>query len=75
MVTQKPISVKIDYQLLEDLDKEVALGYRKRNAHINEAIRCYLQMRDAARRYRSYTSLYDRDKVAKEFMRAWFSRL
>lgn len=74
MVTQKPISVKIDYQLLDELDKEVELGHRKRNAHINEAIRCYLDMRDTARRYRAYITQKDRDKVLNEFKSRWMFR-
>lgn len=49
MITQKPISLKIDLNLLEELDKEAALGWKKRNALINEAIRMYLDAKDAYR--------------------------
>lgn len=49
MVTQKPISLKIDLNLLEELDKEASLGWKKRNALINEAIEMYLQAKDAYR--------------------------
>lgn len=57
MVTQKPISLKIDYDLLKDLDQEVALGWRKRNNHINEAIRYYLELKDAIRRVNMFCSI------------------
>lgn len=50
MVTQKPISLKIDQELLEMLDAEVKLGWRKRNWHINQAIRIYLELLDLNRR-------------------------
>lgn len=49
MITQKPISLKIDCELLEQLDQEVELGWRKRNGVINEAIRFYLEYKDAYR--------------------------
>jgi len=49
MITQKLISLKIDTKLLEDLDAEARLGWKKRNAHINEAIRLYLLIKDERR--------------------------
>ena len=59
MITQKPISLKIDAKILEDLDKEVALGWKKRNALINEAIRTYLVLADSRRRIRIYGKVED----------------
>lgn len=52
MVTQKPISLKIDTELLQELDGEVALGWRKRNCIINQAIRLYLSLQDCRRTVR-----------------------
>lgn len=49
MVTQKPISLKIDTELLQELDEEVRLGWRKRNCIINQAIRLYLSLQDCRR--------------------------
>ena len=49
MITQKPISLKIDLDLLEQLDQEVELGLKKRNTVINDAIRLYLEYKDAYR--------------------------
>lgn len=59
MITQKPISLKIDTTILEYLDKEVALGWKKRNALINEAIRTYLILIDGRRRIRMYGKVED----------------
>lgn len=47
MITQKPISLKIDAELLQRLDDELAHTWVKRNTAINEAIRMYLELRDA----------------------------
>lgn len=52
MVTQKPISLKIDTELLQELDEEVRLGWRKRNCIINKAIRLYLSLQDCRRMIR-----------------------
>lgn len=54
MVTQKPISLKIDTDLLEQLDEEVRLGWRKRNTIINQAIALYLEVQDMNRRVKCY---------------------
>lgn len=66
MITQKPISLKIDFLTLEELDKELSLGYYKRNTAINQAIVMYLRVMDARRRIRSYASLDDKERVLKE---------
>ena len=72
MITQKPISLKIDAHLLEELDQEVSLGWRKRNALINEAIRTYLVLADSRRRIKSYGSLSDQvrelERLVKELL-------
>lgn len=62
MITQKPISLKIDAKILEDLDKEVALGWRKRNNLINQAIAMYLRVMDTRRRIRFAGSVQDKLK-------------
>lgn len=66
MITQKPISLKIDVQILTDLDKEAALGWRKRNWHINKAIAMYLHVMDARRRIRCAGSIQDKLKQLEE---------
>lgn len=59
MVTQKAISLKINIDLLEELDKEANLGWTKRNGHINKAIRLYLDVQDLRRRVRACPSTRD----------------
>ena len=66
MITQKPISLKINAQVLEDLDKEVALGWSKRNSHINQAIAMYLRVMDARRRIRCAGSVQDKLKQLED---------
>jgi len=64
MITQKAISLKIDTKLLEDLDAEARLGWKKRNAHINEAIRLYLLIKDKRRFIRLNPSIaYQRQQI------------
>lgn len=72
MITQKAISVKIYHGLLLDLDAEVSLGYKKRNAHINEAIRLYLCYKETHRRMRAIKNRYHQEKMLEEFAREWF---
>lgn len=59
MITQKPISLKIDCELLEQLDHEVELEPKKRNAVINDAIRLYLEYKDAYRHDKYANSVGD----------------
>lgn len=75
MVTQKPISLKIDTTLLKDLDAEAALGLKKRNHLINEAIRLYLELKDERRRIRLYGSIDDRKVEVNDFLRQWFPEI
>lgn len=49
MITQTPISVRMNTFLLDELDKEARLGYQNRNQLINKAVKFYLQMKDARR--------------------------
>ena len=72
MVTQKPISLKIDCSLLEDLDKEVMCGWRKRNSHINEAIKLYLEYLDTRRRMKIFGNLEDKNDEFQKFVKKWF---
>lgn len=75
MVNQKPISLKINFDLLEELDREVQCGWRKRNNHINEAIRLYLAYMDTRRRIHTYGDIDDQRKEARDFVKRWFPEL
>lgn len=72
MVTQKAISLKIDFGTLDRLDKEVALGWRKRNNHINKAIDFYLDYKDALRRIKAYGSIEDKAAEYARFTKKYF---
>lgn len=74
MINQKPISLKISWDLLEMLDKEVSTGWKKRNTLINEAVAMYLEFLDCRRRVRYYERI-DPDEAKKqtlEFIRKKF---
>lgn len=62
MITQKPISLKIDAKILEDLDKEVDREWSSRNNLINRAIAMYLRVMDARRLMRQASSVQDKLK-------------
>lgn len=75
MVTQKAISLKIDTKLLQDLDAEANLGWKKRNAIINEAVKFYLDAKDTSRRLKlSRESIVDSQDIM-QFSLRWFSKL
>ena len=72
MITQKPICLKIDYDLLNELDSEVELGWRKRNWHINQAIRIYLSLQDCRRLYKCVDSDSNKAEVLNKWLRERF---
>lgn len=67
MVNQKPISLKIYTDLLEMLDAECSLGWQKRNWHINQAIRIYLELQDCRRLYKCVGN----DAAKKDMLNKW----
>lgn len=69
MITQKPISLKIDTWLLQELDKEVQIGWRKRNWHINQAIALYLEVQDLNRSLRYYQDPTIKHDAVERFLR------
>lgn len=72
MVNQKPISVKMEYDILEALDLECQTGWMKRNRHINEAVRFYLDYKDTVRRIRLFSSSNAKNKELEDFEKRWF---
>lgn len=64
MITQTPISLKIDSSLLEKLNEEANTTWKSRNKLINEAVEMYLELKDA-QRYQRYQDKTER-KVSKE---------
>lgn len=68
MITQKAISLKLNLQTLEDLDKEASLGWAKRNWHINQAVAMYLKVMDARRRIHCLESKEKKLKAMKDLL-------
>ena len=67
MVTQKPISAKIDLSTLEELDLECHVSGRARNRVINDAIKFYIAIQDLARAPFKPTM----DEIANEVLRKY----
>ncbi len=72
MVTQKAICLKLDVDTLEQLDKEVSLGWKSRNRIINDAVSLYLELQDHKRRVDAYQSLSDKEDEVRKFIRRQF---
>lgn len=64
MITQTPISLKIDSAVLERLNEEAKDSWKSRNKLINEAVEMYLELMDV-QRYQRLQDTQDR-KVCKQ---------
>lgn len=64
MITQTPISLKIDSAVLERLNQEAKDSWKSRNRLINDAVVMYLELRDA-QRWQKLQDTQDR-KVCKQ---------
>lgn len=71
MITQKAISVKINYGVLDELDKEVSASGIKRNKLINRAIWYYIRNKDNQRKYMC-NIMTDREYIDSTFIQPWF---
>ena len=54
MVNQKPISARLDYDVLRIVDQEAFITGIPRNRLINDALKFYAAALDANRRFRMY---------------------
>lgn len=59
MVNQKAISVRLDYDVLQIVDQEAFITGIPRNRLINEAIKLYVALADAKRRFAMYNEQQD----------------
>lgn len=75
MVQQKAISVKLNYDILDILDEEARLGYRKRNTLINDAVRAYIALQDCQRRVRSVEDVKSKKEFAEMWLRRYFPEI
>lgn len=57
MVNQKPISVRLDYDVLHKADQEAFTSGTPRNRIINDALKLYVAVADARRRHGMYNKL------------------
>lgn len=73
MINQKALSLKLDVSVLEELDKEVQVTWRKsRNRIINEAVKMYLCAQETRRRARAHgVGSPVCDKEVAEFLKTW----
>ena len=69
MITQKLISLKIDKELLENLDTECQLTWRKRNAAINKAISYYLEIMELRRLLRKEGQSENKNALLRRWLR------
>ena len=65
MVNQKPISAKLDYEVLHMLEQECYLSGTSKNRIINEAIRAYVAIQDSRRRLAMYGRGWEFETHAK----------
>ncbi len=72
MITQKLISLKIDTELLQELDAECRTGWRKRNNHINQAIHMYLELLDTRRRVKCIGNPDAKVDEVHSWLKEWF---
>lgn len=56
-VNQKPISVRLDYDVLLMADQEAYMSGIPRNRIINDALKLYVAVADARRRHGMYNKL------------------
>lgn len=71
MITQKAISVKIDYGVLDELEQEVSASGINRNKLINRAIWYYMRSKDARRKYMCKI-MTDKEYIDSTFIQPWF---
>lgn len=68
MITQKAISAKIEYGVLEELDRESFTSGKKKNRIINDAIRMYVDMQHLERYFDCVVSKRHRDSMKSEVL-------
>lgn len=72
MINQKALSLKLNVDILEELDKEVSVTWKSRNRIINEAVKMYLCAQETRRRARAHgVGSPVCDKEVAEFLKMW----
>lgn len=70
-MNQKPISARIDYHIMWQIEQETMLGYYTRNRILNEGARLFLDLLDTRRNLKYHANPADQDKIRKGFLRKW----
>lgn len=72
MINQKALSLKLNVDILEELDQEVNMTCKSRNRIINDAVRLYLDRLDTQRRARAHgVGSPECDKAVAAFLKQW----
>ena len=71
-VTQKAISARIKFDILEAIEKEMVCGTHNRNEILNDGAKCYLDLLDSRREYRMFTNQIYQKQILFEFLKKWF---
>lgn len=71
MIRQKAISARIRHETLWRVDQEAALGYKNRNAILNDGADMYVHAQDIRRELRTHTDLATRKKILYGFLTIW----
>ncbi len=64
---QKPISARIYHDVLWRIDQEVMLGYRTRNAIINDGADLFCRFQDFRREFKAHQDKDVRRKILRGF--------
>ena len=71
MIRQKAISVRIRHETLWRVDQEASLGYKKRNAILNDGADMYVHAQDIRRELKKHVDLATRKKILYGFLAIW----
>lgn len=71
MIKQKAISARIRHETLWRVDQEAALGYKNRNAILNDGADMYVHAQDIRRELKMHADLATRKKILYGFLAIW----
>lgn len=71
MIKQKAISARIRHETLWRVDQEAALGYKNRNAILNDGADMYVHAQYIRRELKMHADLATRKKILYGFLAIW----
>lgn len=71
MINQKPISARIDYNTLWELEQEAMISGTTRNRALNKGARLWLDLNDRRRQMRAHPDPEIRRKIVRGFIDLW----